>query len=272
MTDWDADGEPIPVQGTSRARAADERRTAARGTDRDSAGRDTSRPRDDADLGTLVTDLERTLRDLQGVLGRDEDRTRKREGSPFPRPPSPRALLRFTEEYTIPATVALLEAAIRGLELLGGAIRLLDGRDARRPREDRRGRDAGDVLADASAVAGERAARGGRQALSRVDEALAHLQRTYEGEPADPAARRLLADARDLRAEIDDRLSAVERASSERASAPRPDPDRDAEPPARGPQVDVDAELESLKERAGRGGDDQNDGGTVGDPDDVTGG
>jgi hypothetical protein len=269
MTDWDADGEPIPVQVASRPRAAGDRRPAARGR-RERDGSDASTgTRDDPDLHVLVTDLERTLRDLRGVLERDADSVRERDGSSLPRPPSPRVLLRFTEEYTIPATVATLEAAVRGLELLGGAIRLLDGRDPRRSEERRGGRDAADVLADASAVAGERAAAGGRQALSQVDEALTHLQRTYEGEPADPAARRLLADARQLRADIDDRLGSIERASAERAAAPQPD--REAGEPERGPQVDVDAELESLKERAGRGDDDRTDGPTVGDPDDVTG-
>jgi hypothetical protein len=137
--------------------------------------------------------------------------------------------------------VSLLEAAIRGLELLAATIRLLDGRDPRGP-----GSDDGNRMLDVSGAAADRAAETGRAALERVDDALAELQRSYEGEPEDPTARRLLADARELRAEIDERL---------RASV---DPDGDAAPDDR-PSVDVEAELASLREQAGRDGDDGDD-------------
>jgi hypothetical protein len=240
MSDWDAGGESIPVQVTppSGGGDGDDRRASRR-----SGGND--------DLAALVTELEETLRELRTeVDGSDRHgpprrgRSRGRAGGPsIPRPPSPRDLLRFTETYTIPTVVAFLEAAIRGLELLAGAIRLLDGRDPRSP--ERRDRDGGAILADVSTAAGERAAASGREALARVDDALAELQRTYEGEPEDPTARRLLDDARELRGEIDERLAAIE---------PSDGTDRDerASERDRGPTVDVDAELESLKQRAGR--------------------
>jgi hypothetical protein len=249
MSDWDAGGESIPVQvpPPSGGGDGDDRRASRR-----SGGND--------DLAALVTELEETLRELRtevdgngrrGPPGRGRSRSRTGE-SALPRPPSPRDLLRFTETYTIPTVVAFLEAAIRGLELLAGAIRLLDGRDPRSP--DRRDRDGGAILADVSTAAGERAAASGREALARVDDALAELQRTYEGEPEDPTARRLLADARELRGEIDERLAA--RDPTDGTSRDERAPERD-----RGPTVDVDAELESLKQRAGR--DDER-----GDPDD----
>lgn len=241
MSDWKAGGDPIPVQVTSPVEARDDRSTDRRRDRRASSAVD-------EDLTVLVTDLEDTLRQLRTEVGeRDRVSSRPRsrpDGPALPRPPSPREVLRFTETYTIPTAVAFLEAAIRGLELLGGAIRLLDGRD---PRTPGRTGDGGSVLTDVSAAAGERAAASGREALARVDDALAELQRTYEGEPTDPTARRLLADARELRGEIDDRLSAMERSGT----ADRDD--RDGVNGAdRGPTVDVDAELASLREQAGR--------------------
>jgi hypothetical protein len=243
MSDWDAGGEPVPVSVGRRS-----------GTDgADHSPRDAA-TRDGESMDELVTELERTLRELRTevetegsvppVPGRRPDRS-------LPRPPTPRELLRFTETYTIPTVVALLEAAIRALELLAGAIRLLDGRDPRSP--ERRGAAGGSVLAEASAAAGERAAETGREALARVDDALAELQRTYEGEPTDPAASRLLADARELRDEIDERLAATERRDGrERADG------RDGGTDDR-PSVDVDAELESLRQQAGRGSGNETD-------------
>jgi hypothetical protein len=257
MSDWDAGGESIPVQVTPPDHG-DERRGAHR------SGRT-----DDDDLGALVAELEGTLRQLRtevegggrrdrrGAPGRGEPAGVRGAGPALPRPPSPRELLRFTETYTIPTVVAFLEAAIRGLELLAGTIRLLDGRD---PRPPERRDDGSSVLADVSTAAGERAAAGGREALARVDDALAELQRAYEGEPEDPTARRLLADARDLRDDIDDRLSAIERDGQEGGR------DRDSNQGGdRGPSVDVDAELASLKEQAGRGEDGDDRDGTADD-------
>jgi hypothetical protein len=232
MSDWDAGGEPVPV------RTGDGRETSGR-----------ARDRGDEELAALVDELETTLRTLRTELdGREGGERRigrrpRRDPPPLPRPPSPREVLRFTESYTIPTVVSLLEAAIRGLELLAATIRLLDGRDPRGP-----GSDDGNRVLDASGAAAERAAETGRAALERVDDALAELQRSYEGEPEDPTARRLLADARELRTEIDERLRA----------GVEPDGDEAAAPDDR-PSVDVEAELASLREQAGRDGDDVDD-------------
>lgn len=231
MSDWDAGGEPVPV-------------TVGRQRDQDGSDRARAGTRDDDELGGLVAELERTLRELRTEVGGEPRRPARRGDRSLPRPPTPGELLRFTETHTIPTAVALLEAAIRALELLAGAIRLLDGRDPRSP--ERRGSGGGSILAEASTAAGERAAETGREALARVDDALAELQRTYEGEPTDPAAGRLLADARELRDEIDERLAATERAASDEGSATDDD----------GPSIDVDAELESLRQQAGRDGGD----------------
>lgn len=227
MSDWDAGGESLPVTVGSDGGA-------------EGADRTPRRARDDETLGELVAELQRTLHELRTEVDNAPRRPGRRGDRSLPRPPTPSELLRFTETYTIPTVVALLEAAVRALELLAGAIRLLDGRDPRSPER----RDAGgSALAAASTAAGERAAETGREALARVDDALAELQRAYEGQPRDPGASRLLADARDLRDEIDDRLAAAERSGTN---------GRVAEEDHR-PTVDVDAELESLRRQAGRG-------------------
>jgi hypothetical protein len=145
-------------------------------------------PRPDDDLPTLVEELSTTLESLRGTLGPD------RRASPEPRPPTPptpRELLRFTEQYTIPTLIALLESGVRSLELLAATLRLLDGRG----------------VEAASPATRERVQSVGRTTLDRVDTVLADLQSAVEGgEPSDPTARDLLADARSLRDEIDGRL------------------------------------------------------------------
>jgi hypothetical protein len=148
-----------------------------------------SRPRDDDELDELVSDLSTTLADLQDVLaderGGGRSRRRRRQRS---RLPSPGRFLRFTEEHTIPTLISLLETNIRALELFGGLLRLINGRDDRQ-RGDRR------------------VQRTGRRTLDAVDSALSDLQGAIEGEPTDSEARSLLDDARSLRGDIDDRLS-----------------------------------------------------------------
>ena len=146
-----------------------------------------SRPRDDDELDELVSDLSTTLADLQDVLAdeRGGGRSRRRQRS---RLPSPGRFLRFTEEHTIPTLISLLETNIRALELFGGLLRLINGRDDRQ---------RGD----------QRVQRTGRRTLDAVDSALSDLQGAMEGEPTDSEARSLLDDARSLRGEIDDRLS-----------------------------------------------------------------
>lgn len=149
------------------------------------------------DLAPLLEELAATLEALQ--------RTQ--------RPRGVRDILRFTEQYTIPAVIAVLEANIRLLELLAGSIRLADGR----MEEGRRAR-GGDALT--------------RSARETLDAALAELTRAFEGEPNDPEVRRLLEDARELRAEIRERIA--ESSAADAGSEPI--------------TIDVDAELASIRE------------------------
>ena len=147
------------------------------------------RPRDD-DLEERLDELEDVLAELRRDLTRDE---RYRTGPP--RPPRLSELLRFTERYTIPTLIAVLETTIKSLELLRGTLRLADpGRGL-------------DVDADASAttdrLAGVRdeASAGLARSLSELRTALSEADL-----PEETTSRSLIQDARDLTAEIEARI------------------------------------------------------------------
>jgi len=175
--------------------------------------------RDDEELAVLLADLERTLTDLQSAIGEDVGDERR----PRRRPPTPGEILRFTEEYTLPTAIALLEATVQSLELLRAVLRLTGpGPTDLRDRMASRGTTETDALRDALADL--------RDALSGADL------------PEDSAARSILTDARALTEEIDHRLDET---ASDR-------PER-REPTTRGVDIDVeeenvDAELASIKE------------------------
>lgn len=173
--------------------------------------------RSEDDLTALMTDLLTTLEDLETVV---EPRTERGR----PRPPTLRELMQFTSDVTIPAAILLLRTNIEALKLVRRAIRLADGR----PRPDESG----------TSEVRRRASQLSRVTLARLDDALADLQSAVEGTPQDEDARDLLQEARDLRAELADRL-----AESEGAGAPGTRDDETA-----GVTIDVDAELQSLKD------------------------
>ncbi|WP_435552572.1 DUF7547 family protein, partial [Natrinema sp. CGMCC1.2065] len=123
---------------------------------------------------------------------------------------------------------------------------------------------------------GERADRLRETTLSSLDTVLSELQRAASSGqlPADDEARDLLAEARELRDDVDSRLRAAAEADPEAADRDRSDgaggvtidieegplddagPDgTDGEPD---PAVDVDAELETLRDQYGE--DDSSDG------------
>lgn len=224
--------------------------------------------RDDDRLREQLAELESTLDELGRQL-RAEQRTR----GP-PRPPSLGELLRFTDRYTIPTVIAMLEATIRSLELLQGILRLADPeRSGIDP--GGAGRETRDRLSGARTEASTQlstALSGLRAALSEANENL----------PEEPEARSVIEDARELSREIERRLEAESdgrsRGEDDRKSDgpvrievtdEPPDgehagggfPDREAdveggeadvddEPEVDSddePEVDVDAELESIK-------------------------
>lgn len=129
-------------------------------------------------------DLESRLRDLRETieeLRTDLRPTRSRYG--LPRPPTPREVLRLTDEYAIPAAIAVLEANVRTLELVQRAIRLAEEADGTGTSESRE-----------------------RHTLDRLDRTLDAFEATLEDSrlAASSEASRLLQDIRRLNAEIRD--------------------------------------------------------------------
>lgn len=168
----------------------------------------------DDDVAAVLADLVDTLQELETVV---EPRTE----SGRPRPPSPRELLRFTSDVTIPAAILVLKTNIEALKLLRRALRMADGRPPRAT-------SGGDAVR-------ERAGKLTRATLAGLDDALTDLQAAFDGQPADEDARELLTEARELRATLADQLSESERNGDETVDGTQV-------------QVDVDAELQSLKD------------------------
>ncbi len=220
---------------------------------------------EDPELETAVRELADTLQALRSEL-----REPPRGPLGLPRPPPPRELLRLTEQYTIPAIVAVLETNVRLLELLAAAIRVADGRPLDGAVDDEGLLAAGRrTLGDASREGAGGLAAASRATLERLDDALADLQEAADGgAPDDPEVQRLLSEARALRAEVDDRLADATAADApvtrDNATGPGTD-DADESPSdesgAGGPvQVDVEEELDTLRRQADRPSDDPDDG------------
>jgi len=232
------------------------------------------RPRDD-DLEERLDELEDVLSELRRDLRREE---RDRRGPP--RPPRLSELLRFTEQYTIPTLIALLETTIKSLELLRGTLRLAD--PGRGLGVDDRADGATDRLADVR----DGASAGLARSLSELRTALSEADL-----PEDAASRSIIEDARDLTAEIEERIEESRR-SSERSRDRRidgrggPGGRRDADDDGRSGRDRRRSDRDDR--RTGRGGaddgavridvtdpddrntDDSDDNGHVDDGDDVT--
>ncbi|MFO7925133.1 MAG: DUF7547 family protein [Halobacteriota archaeon] len=204
------------------------------------------------DLTEATTELSDTLESLRAELvnGPRGDRP-----PGLPRPPTPTELLRFTEHHTIPATIALLEAAIRSLELLAAVLRVVDGRPM----------DAvsGETSSRSPLGGRDRLAETSRETLRRLDDALVEFQSAARGEPSNPELQRLLAEARDLRSEVDARLAEATDAGGDSAPV---DEAGDNSANTRGGsdpdhvEIDVDEELASIKRSVDEDSDSENDG------------
>jgi len=164
------------------------------------------------DLVEQVDELEETLDALRDELAP------RRGPMGLPRPPRPRELLRFTDEYAIPTAIAALEANVRALELLRAGIRATD--------PERVAGDAGTAVRD-------RASGVGRASLERLDRALTDLESALEGSglPQNREASDLLSEARRLNEEVRDRMESSGSTASEGAI-----------------KIDVESELETVKE------------------------
>ncbi|MFB6168532.1 MAG: hypothetical protein ABEJ43_06765 [Haloferacaceae archaeon] len=137
---------------------------------------------DDRDLRELLEDLDETLGQLRAELDEGDPVDDRRS---TPRPPTVGELVRFTEEYTIPTTIAVLEATVAALELLQGLLRLAspEGRDSE--------------LASASDAA-----------LGGVERTFSELQRALREVdlPDDPETRAVVTEARDLTDAVEQRI------------------------------------------------------------------
>ncbi|WP_236544759.1 DUF7547 family protein [Salinirussus salinus] len=195
----------------------------------------------DDELREQVTELAETLADLEGEL---------REGR---RRPRLRDLVRFTREVTIPGVILVLRTNIEALKLLQRALAFGDPEGSGRESQLR-----------------DRAEAAGRSALSELDSALEDLGDALSGTPRDGRARDLLAEARDLQAEVESELSRRSGLPGPSSSSRSPS---GVDEPA-GVDIDVDAELRSIKDELGDEGaaGDEGGGGDEGDGGEESGG
>jgi hypothetical protein len=152
----------------------------------------------DDELADTLDELAGLLDRLEGELPADrrprDDRPRRdrrrpgRDREELPRPPRPGEFIRFTEQYTIPTLISLLEATVAVLELLRAVLRLTGGRGLPDLRPGRSRDPVGET---------------GRRAIEGLDDVLTDLNDALSGQPTDPEARDLLTEARDLRSEIE---------------------------------------------------------------------
>lgn len=224
---------------------------------------------DPDDLRDVLEDLRRTLDDLEAAVDRDEGERERRQppGRGEREPPRGRDIVRFTESYTIPTVISVLETTIQSLELLRGVLRLADpdsdSRERRRTSSSRASID--------------------RRMVDGTERALEDLRRALTGEevPSDPVAGEVLGEARALTSEIESLLREQRTSTaprSERAGVVIPvddgegDGDETASESEDGDEgdetvsIDIDAELASIRdevegtdERAADSGEDAGD-------------
>jgi len=224
--------------------------------------RDDETPDETEELAVLLAELEETLTDLRSAVeddvrggGAGERRERRESVLPPRRPPTPGEIIRFTEQYTIPTLVAVLEATVQSLELLRAVLRLAGPG----PTEDRiRDRLGASEAPDTATL---------RETLADLRAAL-----TGADLPEESAAASVVADARSLTADIDERLASIDEergAERDRERGPEPEQrdrsesasdkrgvaidvreedDGDVTDESADVDVDVDAELASIKE------------------------
>ncbi|UTF52587.1 DUF7547 family protein [Natronosalvus rutilus] len=244
--------------------------------------RDDRNDRDD--LAEALRELSATLNALRDEL-EDGARSRNRRRRQFPlRPPTPGELARFGDEVAIPALITTLEANIRALEALRRGLKIARGQRAVR-----------DAATDAADRTVDRSSELRETTLTHLDRALRELQDAVSGDAdevgveVDDRTRTLLEDARRLRDDIDQRLAERVNRGGESGSNSRSQPYRidiqsgdDNQRPASDqrfvrnedgdrddgddlpeestdPGVDVDAELETLRDRYGASNEDETD-------------
>lgn len=224
-----------------------------------------SRDRDD-ELADLLDELADTLRRLETQV--EPDRPRR---GPFglPPPPSPRDVMAFTGEYAIPTAIAVLRANVKVLELVGAILRA--GATADESRQ--RGGEAVERLRGETASHLERALAEIQEAIEEGD-----LPQTPEARDVVEEARRLNADLREYVREADETVEEerqAERRTERRAergtSIPIEDGDDGGDDEEQADEdgsveIDVEEELQSIKEGMGEeAGDEGDEAGDEGD-------
>lgn len=168
---------------------------------------------EDPDIGTLIADLTLELRRVSREFERDSPRG-------FP---TREKLSRLTSEVAIPGLILWLQTQIRVLQLLQRAIRIADGRTS-------------GETSEAGREVRQRAEQLGQATLTQLDTLLRELQAAVEGESANERTQELIDNARELQEQLQDELAA--------------DPDDRGVESESGDLVDIDveSELESLKD------------------------
>ncbi|MFC3958265.1 MSCRAMM family adhesin SdrC [Halovivax cerinus] len=207
------------------------------------------------DIAVALEDLAAAIRGLEGTIADtagDEPPARSREL------PTLDDVLKVTDERAIPALIGLLEAQIRALTLLQRGSRAV-----------RRGRDVNTRLREATGD-GSSIDRTAAPIVDRMGETIDEIQNRL-GDSSDAETRALLERTRSLYEEIDRRLSdhsPENRSDGYRIEiddgSPDTDPDEAADrgkhdgersdgrqPTSAGDHVDVDAELQTLRDRYG---------------------
>lgn len=172
-------------------------------------------------------ELERRLEALEAAIEEVQTELTDRPGPlGLPRPPSPRQLLRATDEIAIPSMILALETTIKALEISQRAIRMAD-RSTRGTPDDSPG----------ATPSGLR-----RELIDQLDRTIEEVRGLVEnGAPREPEAREILADARAIRDEISEYLNGMDgdRTPLENEFSST---NTDRVP------IDVDAELASIKD------------------------
>lgn len=172
-------------------------------------------------------ELRETVAELATTLERLEETVEGSRGPPRPPRPNTDDLRRFTAEVAIPGLVLVLESNVRALKLLQRALR------------------RNQASAEASSGVRGQAERVTRTALAELDTALSDLSAALEATADDETASTLLSDARTLQDRLDEALETSTTEGGEPAT----------EDAAQGAGIDVDAELESLKDDLDEEGD-----------------
>lgn len=211
-----------------------------------------SDPDADPEVTELLADLTRSLQELQREI--EPDRRL--------RPPTPRELSQFTSEVAIPGLILLLQTNIKALQLLQRTFRLAQGKEPT---------GSGSTVPEVRNRAGQLS----RATLSQLDNTLSEIQSAVEGRPEDDETRELLSEARDLRNRIRDEIAAS-------------DPDSDGDGDGTGGEgtdssigfdddgrdpvdIDVEAELRTLKDDLDDDGDEDDRKGQADGSDDSSG-